>query len=207
MRKICVSLEHRADVVVDLRAPRPGRGRSASPAPRATVRSPVHARRCCGRSAHRDPARSPGRTPARAPHRARSPAPSSRPSDPSHPAAHSCSRRQNLSAVSASRSSRATCSFSALLARLRYAVVVQFGARRGDDVRFRRHLAIAKPVVQRRQQLPQCQVAGGAEHHAVERLDRDDLRHGPVPNHATRRQHCRLVSHGVRPRGWRRRPC
>ena len=54
-------------------------------------------------------------------------------------------------------------------------VVVQIGARRADDARFRRHLPVAEPVVQRRQQLAQRQVAGGAEHHAVERRNRNDL--------------------------------
>ena len=57
-------------------------------------------------------------------------------------------------------------------------LVIQVGPRRGDDVRIRRHLAVAKSVVERRQQFSKCQVAGGAEHHAVESRDGDDLRHG-----------------------------
>ena len=67
-------------------------------------------------------------------------------------------------------------------------VVVQVGARRGDDVRIRRHLAVAEAVVERRQQLAQRQVAGGAEHHAVEGRDGNDLRHGcnPGPGVAAR---------------------
>jgi len=58
----------------------------------------------------------------------------------------------------------------------------------------------------RGQQLAQRQVAGGAEHHAIKGVDRDDLWHA-----------CGTLTPGVepggvymklvRPQGWRRRPC
>ena len=43
--------------------------------------------------------------------------------------------------------------------------------------RVRGHLPVTEPVVERRQQLAQRQVAGRAEHHAVEGGDGNDLRH------------------------------
>ena len=60
-------------------------------------------------------------------------------------------------------------------------VIAQVGTRRGDDCELRRHLAVAKPVVERGQQFAQRQIAGGAEHHAVEGRDGNDLRHGSAP--------------------------
>ena len=55
------------------------------------------------------------------------------------------------------------------------ALIAQIGPCGADDARIVGDLAVAAAVVQRRQQLAQRQVAGGAEHHAVERLDRNDL--------------------------------
>jgi hypothetical protein len=50
-----------------------------------------------------------------------------------------------------------------------------------DDPGLLRHLAVAKPVVQRGQQFPQRKVAGGAEHDAVENGNGYDLRHPGAP--------------------------
>ena len=99
--------------------------------------------------------------------------------------------------------------------------VVEVGACRGDDVRVRRHLAVAEPVVERRQQLAQRQVAGGAEHHAVEGRDGDDLRHGCISSGGAEGLQPRMNTDSdgssspchpcssVRftPQGRRRRPC
>ena len=82
--------------------------------------------------------------------------------------------------------------------------VVEVRACRGDDVRIRRHLAVAEPVVQRRQQLAQRQVAGRAEHHAVEGRNGDDLRHGcisAVPCHC--RRTATTDANTMLARGWR----
>ena len=52
---------------------------------------------------------------------------------------------------------------------------LQLPAGHPDDQAVRRQLAIEVPIVQRWQQLAVRQVAGAAEHHEIERADRDDL--------------------------------
>ncbi len=56
-------------------------------------------------------------------------------------------------------------------------VIRQVRAGGADDAGFGLHLAVAKAVIQCRQQFPECQVAGGAEDDAVENSDGYDLRH------------------------------
>ncbi len=56
-------------------------------------------------------------------------------------------------------------------------VVGQAGASGADDAGFGRHLPVAEPVIQCGQQFSQCQVAGGAEHDAIEDGNGNDLRH------------------------------
>ena len=52
---------------------------------------------------------------------------------------------------------------------------LQLPAGHPDDQAVRRQLTVEVPVVQRWQQLAPGQVAGAAEHHEIERGDRDDL--------------------------------
>ena len=60
-------------------------------------------------------------------------------------------------------------------------LALELPAGHADDQAVRRQLAVQVPVVQRRQQLAPSQVAGAAEHHEIERADRDDLcRHGTL---------------------------
>ncbi len=56
-------------------------------------------------------------------------------------------------------------------------LVRQFGAGGADDAGFGRHLAVAEAVIQRGKQFSKCQVAGRAEHDAVENGNGNDLRH------------------------------
>ena len=105
------------------------------------------------------------------------------------------------------------------------AVVADVRAGGADDARLRRHLPVAHPIVQRRQQLAQRQVAGGAEYHAVEDRDGNDLGHkcSPSPTQWERvgegaarlRNTLAQISPTawerketyVTPPGWRHRPC
>ena len=64
-----------------------------------------------------------------------------------------------------------------LLRMLAEILVRKLGPGRADDAALRRHLAVAKAVIERRQQLAAGKIARGAEYHGIEGRDRDDLGH------------------------------
>ena len=109
------------------------------------------------------------RTHARAPDRAIAAVRPSRHRVARVEARHSAGKRQKRSTAAGSRSAAATWSFSACTARWRKPSSPRSERAAPMMRESGGHLAVARPVVQRRQQLAQRQVAGGAEHHAVER--------------------------------------